>query len=99
MYVWKQHRQTHNSANSVWGRVDRGECEQGVMLHDCVEGVVVRGGGGTRERRGGPHGGAHVFGPHRRQPQRLRRPGLRVQRAPQVQHLHHTSSSQYFQTL
>lgn len=67
----------------VWGGGDRGggrgggEGEQGVVLHDGVEGVVVRGGGG----------GAHVFRPQCRQPQRLRRARLRVQGPPQVQHL------------
>lgn len=72
-----------------------GVCAEGMVLHDCVEGVVLRGGGGGglgRGRGGAPHRGAHVFGPQRRQPHRLRRAGLRVQRAPQVQHLsHHTS--------
>lgn len=55
---------------------------EGVVLHDGVEGVVVRGGGG-----GGGGRVAHGVGAQRRQPQRLRRARLRMQRAPQVQHL------------
>lgn len=70
-----------------WGRDDRGMCAEGVVLHDGVEGVVVRGVGGTGRGGGGVQRGAHVFGPQRRQPQRLRRPRLGVQRAPQVQYL------------
>lgn len=27
------------------GRSDRGVCAENVVLHDCVEGVVLRGGG------------------------------------------------------
>lgn len=83
-----------NEPASARGRVDRGEGAQGVVLHDGVEGVVMRGGGG-----GGGVGGrgprrAHVFRAQSRQPQRLRRAGLRVQSAPQVQHLRNKRSSQ-----
>lgn len=51
---------------------------QGVVLHDRVEGVLVRGGGGI---------GAHVLPAQGCQTQRLRWARLGVQRAPQVQHL------------
>lgn len=76
----------HN-INMCGGVVD-GVRAEGVVLHDGVEGVVVRGAGGGGAR-GGRRGArlAHVGGPQRRQPQRLRRARLRVQRAPQVQHL------------
>lgn len=63
-------------------------CAEGVVLHDCVEGVVLWGGG--RGAGGGGRGGrrgAHVVGAQRGQPQRVGRARLRVQRAPQVQHL------------
>lgn len=74
----------HN-INMCGGVVD-GVRAEGVVLHDGVESVVVRGGGGARGR-GGRGGRAHGLGAQRRQPQGLRRAGLRVQRAPQVQHL------------
>lgn len=79
----------HN-INMCGGVVD-GVRAEGVVLHDGVEGVVVRGGrgrGAGGRGAGRPAGGGpHVVAPQRRQPQRLRRAGLRVQRAPQVQHL------------
>lgn len=74
-------------------RVDRGLCAEGVMLHDGVEGVVVRGGGGVCGGSGRGQRCAHVFRAQRGQPQRLRRPRLGVQRAPEVQDLpHHIGS-------
>lgn len=79
----------HNNINMSGGVVD-GVRAEGVVLHDGVERVLVRGGGGGgggAGGRGGAHGVSHVFGAQRGQPQRLRGARLRVQRAPQVQHL------------
>lgn len=71
---------------NMWCGVVDGVRAEGVVLHDGVEGVVVRGGGRGRGRWG-RGGRAHGVGAQLCQAQRLRRAGLRVQRAPQVQHL------------